>query len=83
MEYQYMIPRGTEQYHYTMEYDDDEYNDDFYDEPSEVDEEPYDDYNRDGASYIDNDEYEDYDLARLKTPLPLKSIVLYSQAGYA
>ena len=80
MEYLYMIPRGTEQYHYAMEYDDDEYNDDFYDEPSEVDEEPYDDYNRDGAGYIYNDEYEDYDLAGPDTTLPFKGIVLCHQA---
>ena len=52
-----MIPRGAEPFNYAMDYDDDEYNDDFYDEPSDVDEEPCDDYNRDGASYID-DEYD-------------------------
>ena len=83
MEYMYLIPRGAEPFNYAMDYDDDEYNDDFYDDPSDVDEEPYDDYNRDGASYIDNDEYEDYDVAGSKTSLSFKSIVLCKQAGYA
>lgn len=57
MEYHYMISRGAEPCHYALSYDDDEYNDDFYNEPEDVDEEPYDDYNSDGASYID-DEYD-------------------------
>ncbi len=42
--------------------DEDEYNDDFDDTPSEVDEEAYEDYNSDEDSYIDNDDYnEDYE----------------------
>lgn len=57
MEYRYVISRGAEPCHYALLYDDDEYNDDFYDETSDVDEEPYDDYNSDGESYID-DEYD-------------------------
>lgn len=52
-----MISRGAEPCHYALLYDNDEYNDDFYDETSDIDEEPYDDYNSDGASYID-DEYD-------------------------
>lgn len=52
-----MISRGAEPCHYALLYDNDEYNDDFYDETSDIDEEPYDDYNSDGESYID-DEYD-------------------------
>ena len=61
-----------------MEYDDDEYNEDFDDEPSEIDEEPYDDYNRDGGSEIDKDWYEEYDLTLLDTEPQLRRVVMYS-----
>ena len=61
-----------------MEYDDDEYNEDFDDEPSEIDEEPYDDYNRDGASEIDNDWYEDYDLTLLDTEPLFRHVTTYN-----
>lgn len=62
----------------SMEYDDDEYNEDFDDEPSEIDEEPFDDYNRDGGSEIDKDWYEEYDLTLLDTEPLLRRVVMYS-----
>ena len=62
----------------SMEYDDDEYNEDFDDEPSEIDEEPYDDYNRDGASEIDNDLYEEYDLTLLDTEPLFRHVTTYN-----
>lgn len=63
----------------TGEFDEDEYNDDFDDEPGEIDEQPYEDYNHDGTGYIEDDEYEDeYDLAELAVHPLLKKLALYA-----
>lgn len=56
--------------------DEDEYNDDFDDEPGSVDEEPYEDYNRDGESYVYDDD--EYDLAELKEQPFLRAVILYN-----
>lgn len=59
-----------------MNIDEDEYNDDFDDEPGNVDEEPYEDYNSDEEGYIHDDD--EYDLAKLKDYPFLRAVILYN-----
>ena len=59
--------------------DEDEYNDDFDDEPGSVDEEPDYDYDEEIISYIhDDDESEEYDLAELKDYPFLRAVLQYN-----
>ena len=62
-----------------MNIDEDEYNDDFDEEPGSVDEEPEYDYDEEIISYIhDDDESEEYDLAELKDYPFLRAVLLYN-----
>ena len=62
-----------------MDIDEDEYNDDFDEEPGSVDEEPDYDYDEEIISYIhDDDESEEYDLAELKDYPFLRAVLLYN-----
>lgn len=62
-----------------MNIDEDEYNDDFDDEPGSVDEEPEYDYDEEIISYIhDDDENEEYDLAELKDYPFLRAVLQYN-----
>lgn len=59
--------------------DEDEYNDDFDDEPSSVDEEPQWDEESEIISYIhDDDEVEEYELSELKDFPFLRAVLQYN-----
>ena len=64
----------------SMKIDEDEYNDDFDDEPESIDGEPEDeDDDNDMISYIhDDDETEKYDLSKLKEFPLLRAVLLYN-----
>ena len=64
----------------SMKIDEDEYNDDFDDEPGSIDEEPEDeDDGHDMISYIhDDDETEKYDLSKVKEFPLLRAVLLYN-----
>ena len=64
----------------SMKIDEDEYNDDFDDEPGSIDEDPKEeDDDNDMISYIhDDDEAEKYDLSKLKEFPLLRAVLLYN-----
>lgn len=64
----------------SMNIDEEEYNDDFDDEPESIDEEPKDeDDDNDMISYIhDDDEAEKYNLSKLKEFPLLRAVLLYN-----
>ncbi len=70
------FPRRQTRQIRAKEADEDEYNDDFDDEPGTVDEEPYEDYSRDSGSYVYDDD--EYDLAELKECPFLRAVLLYN-----